>query len=406
MSVINQMLKDLDERQVEQNAPPGSTTMAGVNSSKSNKTTIAVVILLVLIANVLGWYVWDMYQENKTLKANVESNAAPSDMSNTQPTLLIANKGSSLSSTNTSDTNGNNTVDITDSISNKSNVENIEKPFEGKLVTEKLPALDAAEFESQTSFESPRKPILEVNTPPEVTRIVKRTEPLNNNNTVVTPVRNEFEEIEPEIEVFEPPKQSSLSISRKKLSPEKLVKQKIEGAERAILDNNIAKAEKLFEEVLLIEPEHKSARKQLGALWYGRKLFGPAVNLLSRGVALHPTDIDFRLMKARILLNQNNATEAFNVLNGFSTAKNVEYQTLLANTAQLLKRNNSAILAYRQLVILEDYKGKWWLGLAVALDRNGEFEEAKSAYKSALTKNDLSEGSAQFIRQRLNELGE
>ena len=197
-----------------------------------------------------------------------------------------------------------------------------------------------------------------------------------------------------------------MSISRRQLSPERLSQQKIDRAELAINNHEIEKAEKLFEEVLLISPAHKSARKQLAALWFGRQLYQAAINILSRGIELHPQDIDFRLMKARILLSQKNTAQAFNVLNGLAQAKNVEYQVLLANTSQLLKLNENTILAYEELVALENHKGKWWLGLAISLDRNSEFDKAKTAYNNALIKYDLSDGSAEFIRQRLTELGE
>jgi len=172
------------------------------------------------------------------------------------------------------------------------------------------------------------------------------------------------------------------------------------------MDNDVLKAEQLFEDILLIQPEHKSARKQLSALWFGRKLFQPALNLLSKGVALFPRDVDFRLMKARILLNQNNTQAAFQALKEYETAPHAEYQVLLANTAQAVGDTKSTILAYQQLVKIEAHKGKWWLGLAVALDRNSEFEEARNAYQKALFTENLSDNTVQFVKQRMAELGE
>lgn len=417
MSVINQMLKDLDQRQAEQGAMPNNGSVTKVQPIKSNKLNLIVIVLIVLILNAIGLYVWTLYQENQSLKLATEKSVLQTNVIQTpadsiveveQPQVASAVVSKNISeiklTSNTIDENllerepiKNNSAVSRKLVNNEpvnveeinSGLSKIDKPQ--NIVSKKI-EYRASKVNKTTSVKAESK----VRTPKTIHTV----------NTVITPIKNNNTDLFSENELFEEPKKSSLSISRRKLSPQKLVQQKIKAAERSIIDNDILKAERLFEEVLLITPEHKSARKQLGALWFGRKLFKPAINLLSQGVVIHPNDIDFRLMKARILLNQKNNTEAFNVLNGLSTAKHVEYQVLLANTAQLLKRNNSAILAYEQLVSLESYKGKWWLGLAIALDRSSAFDKAKTAYNNALTKHDLSENSARFIRQRLNELGE
>jgi len=403
MSVINQMLKDLDQRQVEQVGVQNGRTHVAIPEKSVNKNFVAAIVVVILIINVVGLYTWNLYQENQSFKLASKKQSASDKISESKKDSV------------------NNVNNITNQIGDKATITanttvlaptvSAPKVTPKKITNEKVQVVGPNSSNYKTSKVSAiaqtdtniAKISNKVQESPDSKPIINKSAIYE--DTVVTPIKyNALFNDSSNTPV--PPKKSSLTISRRNLSPEKLVQQKIKAAERAILDNDVVKAELLFEEILLINPEHKSARKQLGALWYGRKLFKPAVNLLSRGIDIHPKDIDLRLMKARILLQQQNNQAAFNVLNGLSSAKHVEYQVLLANTAQLLKRNNSATLAYQQLVELEDYKGKWWLGYAVALDRNSEFDEAKSAYENALTKHDLSENSVQFIRQRLNELGE
>jgi len=370
MSVINQMLKELEERNTPQHT---HATSAGAPQSvvATSKFKIVLWVLLIVLINIVGIYVWNLYSENQSLKSadhnQPETLAIKKEVLNPKAFSKI-NETIQLEVTPTQDT----------VIVNKENVS-----------------------KKSREYIEPEKTNTKV--------AVKQVKP-ERNNIVVTPLGDKKDDKSKKIAQVESPsadkKQTSLSISRSHLSPERVVANKLKKAELAISDNNIAKAEQLFEDVLLIQPEQKEARKQLAALWFGRKLYRPALNLLSQGIALYPNDNDFRLMKARIFLNQNNTKEAFNVLNGFSTAQNVEYQVLLANTAQLLKKSNSAILAYRQLVELEPHKGKWWMGLAVELDRESQFKEAKSAYAMALSTQSLSSNSVQFVEQRMLELGE
>jgi len=198
----------------------------------------------------------------------------------------------------------------------------------------------------------------------------------------------------------------SLTISRTQLTPQALAANKITQAEQAIERNDILKAEALFEEVLLIIPEHETARKQLAALWYGKKSYQDAVNLLSQGIALAPQSEEMRLMTARIYYEQGQPRPAYNVLRPVNYSSNTELQILLANTAADLNEHDNAIVAYEKLIALEPHVGRWWLGSAVSLDSLGKFVLARDAYKQAITRNDLSNSAMQFARQRLIELGE
>ena len=206
-----------------------------------------------------------------------------------------------------------------------------------------------------------------------------------------------------------PVKKSTLTISRKQLPPHELAQQKVQRAEQALVNKNIVKAEHLFEDVLLIVPEHKSARKQLAALWFGRKAYADALNILSQGIALSPNDSEFRLMQARNYIQQNRLDNAFTTLNNMPIVNdvlNVEYQNLRATIAQQLNEFSFAADAYQILINIESSAGRWWLGLGIARDSNSEFTQAIIAYKTALSKTGLSDSAENFARQRIIELGE
>lgn len=392
MSVINQMLKDLDKRQSEQKKTAEAVIPV---TEKSSTSRVIFIIVAIIVLNVIGIFSWQLYSENQQLKEQVQMNAfaisanngAVSDVilmdasekisdkqSSHQAPIVAGDAGSEKVAIVTSSVKQT-TSDIADELSKPSLV-SVEKPASSNNVkinpltisqsdnTEKNPALDADNVENISDIIG-RKP---------VAKIAKTT--------------------------------PSLTISRTQLTPQALAANKITQAEQAIERNDILKAESLFEEVLLVMPEHETARKQLAALWYGRKSYQDAVNLLSQGIALAPQSEEMRLMTARIYYEQNQPRQAYNALSPLNKSKNIEVQTLLANTAADLSEHDNAIIAYQKLITLEPHVGRWWLGSAVSLDSLGKFVLARDAYKQAIVCKNLSNSAMQFARQRLIELGE
>ena len=202
------------------------------------------------------------------------------------------------------------------------------------------------------------------------------------------------------------PTKSKMLVSRRQLSSKELVAQKLVRAEKSIKANDITKAEQLFEEVLIINPNHKQARKKLAALWFGRKSYQQATNLLSQGISLDRNDAELRLLKARIHLQQGQHRAAFDSLKPLPNLKQQEYQVMLANVAQQIEQYDSAIQAYKVLIDMQAYSGRWHLGLAIVYDKNSQFSLAAAEYALALTKSDLSVASAEFAQQRMQALGE
>ena len=201
---------------------------------------------------------------------------------------------------------------------------------------------------------------------------------------------------------------STIEITRKQLTPKTLAKQKMSQAKEAVDNNDIPKAEQLFQDVLLILPSEKYARKQLAALWFGRKSYQAALDLLAQGIELDAKDYELRLLKAQIHIRRQQYFAAFQVLQAHPALEmisDVNYHAVLANQAQGSKQYKYAISAYLRLTRLQPHTGRWWLGLGIGYDSNSQFTLAKETYRTALTKYDLSTSARQFISQRLQELG-
>ena len=111
-------------------------------------------------------------------------------------------------------------------------------------------------------------------------------------------------------------------------------------------------------------------------------------------------------MKARIYLTMGQATNALNELLVLKDVQQVEYQAMIATTAQQLQQIEAAVYAYEKLTQLQPNDGRWWLGLAIAHDTDAKFELAINAYKKATLLPGISNSSMAFARQRIQELGE
>ena len=368
MSVINQMLKDLEQRSPEQGHVPNHIAA----TSKPSTVKIVVISAIVLLSlNAVGFYIWSLQtrieqNESTLLKAPVEKE-------------LVEKQATTIQ-----------TAAITPSTSSQVKIaQSVNVPV-GNAVKE------SALFNKQANIETDKEVIKEAKVQVE--------------QKVITPVPIEVEltsaEVLADASKVIPTTNSKMSVSRRQLSPAELVQQKLVKAEKSLEINEVAKAELLFEDILIIDPHNKQARKKLAALLFGRKSYQQANNLLAQGIALDKNDGELRLMKARIHLKQGRAEAAYDTLKPLNAFKNQEYQLMLANIAQQIKQYTTAIDAYKVLIKMQPHSGRWHLGLAIVYDKTSQFSQALNEYAIALSKTDLSVSSAKFVQQRMKALGE
>lgn len=367
MSVINQMLKDLDNRAPEQ----GQAVSPPVLSQKSSTVKIVLISLVVLLSlNALGYYIWSLEarvaKSTELQKQQLQAPQPPVSQLEASNDKLPAQQLQSLQA-----------------VSNKSQYQ---KPQvqQQQASSEKLPIEKSAQTQVKPLPVSSEKPEVVNKEPAKIAEVI----------------------VLPSIDNSTNQKAGKMSVSRRQLSPQELIAKKLVRAEKAINANELTKAEQLFEEVLIIKPSHKEARKKLAALWFGRKSYQQAVNLLSQGIAIDRQDGELRLLKARIHLTQKQYQAAFTTLKALPSYEQEEYQVMLVNVAQQIEQYPSAINAYQVLIKMQPYSGRWHLGLAIVYDKSSQFSLAINEYALALSKTDLSISSAKFAKQRLQALGE
>lgn len=158
---------------------------------------------------------------------------------------------------------------------------------------------------------------------------------------------------------------------------------------------------------LELEPGHGPARDTLAALLLSMGRLVEAGEVLEEGLARRPHDPGLSGLYARLQVERNDVAGAVQTLEQAlpQAAQDANYVAFLAALYQRLGRYRESAAAYRQALGRDPGKGVWWLGLAISLEGAGEGSEAAAAYRRALAAG-LSGDPSAYARRRLGALTE
>jgi predicted Zn-dependent protease len=175
-----------------------------------------------------------------------------------------------------------------------------------------------------------------------------------------------------------------------------------------ILARNTVKAQEELRNALMIMPSHNKSRELLTGIYIKSARIVEARTLLQYGIRISPNHTIFAKLYARILMEQNDNITAISVLLRHPPAlrADADYHALLAALYQKNKQHQEAATVYSQLLKLRQSNGVWWLGMAISLEALGNNLQAKLAYEKAKNSGNLSEGLTQYTHQRVTALEE
>ncbi|OYY95302.1 MAG: hypothetical protein B7Y41_02000 [Hydrogenophilales bacterium 28-61-23] len=184
-------------------------------------------------------------------------------------------------------------------------------------------------------------------------------------------------------------------------------------ANRMIEQGRNRDAREQLENLLRLEPSHVAGRQRLIGLLLqtgGESNNAPensarAEALLREGMALNPNEAWYARSLAQLHLQRGDAAQAAATLKS-ALAKHPDAANwaLYASTAAKLGKPADAALAYREALQSNPEQGNWWIGLAVALEKTGDQNEAGAAYQRALQTR-LSAELRDYAQQKTRELG-
>lgn len=161
-----------------------------------------------------------------------------------------------------------------------------------------------------------------------------------------------------------------------------------------------------LEQALALDPRHLKARLLLAKTLHNQGQVNKTAEFLDQSLALFPDNLQFINTRAQLYLQQRNPGGALKTLKGIdlTDSSNETYLSLLAATYQQLQSFNNAANVYQRLVTVNPEKAENWLGLALAQEKLGNSRFARESYQQALSRNTLKESIVSYIKLRLIEL--
>lgn len=183
------------------------------------------------------------------------------------------------------------------------------------------------------------------------------------------------------------PSENKVTVQKKlrPLGKKKLAEIAYQEGYEFIASGQQAAAENKLLHALDLLATHSKAREMLAVLYLQQQRLAEASQVLTEGMKLLPGHLPFREIYARILMAKNQLPQAITMLN--QDAPNLDqqpnYHALLAGLYQQNQQHEQAAATYLKLIKHNPQQSQWWLGMAISLEKLHKNAEAISAYKKA-----------------------
>lgn len=195
---------------------------------------------------------------------------------------------------------------------------------------------------------------------------------------------------------------SSLTIEQLPDSPELQLSQLQQRAETAQASQQLLQAAALWQQYLQLAPDRPRPYEQLAALWWQQQQWSELEQLLAQARARQIQSAQLQLQQARLAANQQQWALVLTLLSAEPMSELLtEVLPLQAQAQQQLGDYQAALGSYQQWSQLVPDSARAWLGLGLVYDQLKQTAAARAAYQQALALGGLAPASQQFIQQRL-----
>ncbi len=177
-------------------------------------------------------------------------------------------------------------------------------------------------------------------------------------------------------------------------------------AKRFWAQGRIASAEERLRKALTYRPQDLAARELLIALLVRGDRLEEAEQQIDLGLLHHPEQASLLMLKARLQAQRGEVLAAAATLeqSGLAESGDRNVLAMLAPLYQQLGNHRQSVAVYRQLLQQAPNHGVYWAGLGLGLEALGETGMALQAYQRALDLPALPDSVADYLRERRNLL--
>jgi len=400
VSLVNDMLRDLDNRRKESGGSTAKvklTPAPEVVSDPSKRPVILYLVVAIVIgAGAIAWF-W-LQQDRGSSPRQLD--IAPQIVN--QPIVEIPEEVAVTSFSG---------LEASPSQSDSDPLSQPATRLVNEVATENVVLQEAGpEFtpESETAESEINNSVQQANNLPEVQILGTGQEPdsevsIPENDIATTPPNSEQQEI---VDLAAGSAQEVKNAAA--LTPEESDLLAVQQALRLIAENKNTDAYAVLEQQIVENRyAHQSRETYAKLLIQERNLLG-AYELTEAGLALSPNHSGFKKIKARVLIADGQLDAAVELLLSRAPAldADVEYHDILA-TAQLAIRDyEGALISYTGLVQQDQNQGKWWYGFAASQEYLGNVRAARQGYSQAIQLPNLSANLRRRSQERLAVLSQ
>ncbi len=199
------------------------------------------------------------------------------------------------------------------------------------------------------------------------------------------------------------PVQPTLAVERAPLSAAQRQQQLTQQAIAAEQSGNLTQALTYWQQLQLLNNTEATAYLAQARLLRLMGQASQATAVLQQAQQQGVVDAGVQLLLAQQAAAQGQWQQVDRLLpEQFLLPANTEYYGLKATALQQLAQPADALHWYSQLIVAQPQQARWWLGAAIAHDALGNTAQARLHYQQALQWGDsLSAASRQYIQQRL-----
>jgi len=362
MSLINQMLSDLDQRQAAGMADTSAAFAAPFISSTGiiNKNIFPVFkigfyIFALMLLSITSYYSYSLYQQQPTIiKQTVAANTPTIKPSHIAPIQM---------------------VDQPQTLKNK---------HHQNKTTKKIQKIDSS--------------ITKTITVATITPAIPNNSDATNQFHTALDIEETIQPINNDINAVKKQQRQLNSSQQAELAYQK--------GYQLLQQNKIYSAEAKLLLALEHDAKHINAREMLVGLYLkaGRKV--EAEGLLNKGLLHLPNYSNFAKLRARILLDNNQVNKAVKTLlkHKPTLLADPNFYALLAASYQRQNNHAAAANTYVKLLKINPREGIWWVGMAISLEALNKDEQARDAYEKARQTGTLNTRITNYSNQRFKIL--
>jgi MSHA biogenesis protein MshN len=159
---------------------------------------------------------------------------------------------------------------------------------------------------------------------------------------------------------------------------------------------------------LQLDANHATARQTLIGLLMESRRFGEAERRLHEGLSLDRAQPELAMSLARLQVERGDSNTAITTLERTlpHAVDRADYHAFMAALLQRGERHREAIEHYRQALRRSPHSAVWQMGLGISLQAESRFQEAREVFNRAKAANTLSPELQAFVEQRLKQLGQ